>query len=82
MSGDLRGREGLDLSGQSTLLGHLVEDTALHKTEHPIGRNFVRTHVMDLGAASDSSMAFLAQGFEDGHSRSVKSIDGSRRSCG
>ena len=59
MSGDLRGREGLDLSGQSTLLGHLVEDTALHKTEHPIGRNFVRTHVMDLGAASDSStMAF------------------------
>lgn len=53
MSGDLRGREGLDLSGQSTLLGHLDEHTALHKTEYSVGQNFVRTHTMDLGTAPD-----------------------------
>ena len=63
MSGDLRGRESLDLSGQSTLLGHLVEDTALHKTEHPIGRNFVRTHVINPGTASDFSTIAFRSGF-------------------
>ena len=63
MSRDLWRREGLDLSGQSTLLGHLVEDTALHKTECPIGRNFVRTHVMDLGTSSDFSTMAFRSGF-------------------